>query len=222
MAAAVKASRHATPPENPYREIEHATSEAIIASLNLYRDLRDAALEAMFFQIYGPLAVLGFVETAGAAGPAAADPRELPLIRDALATIGKGGYAEAIALIGALVGKSAGRITPARLELVDKFVRSDKVLSRLPPEDMRRIKSEQAVIAELEPERGLESLPKLLADPKDRRKALAVLDEAVAAVEFNTEQHAMLDRVRAMLGGKVRQLEEEWPDMAERELAETK
>ena len=46
-----------------------------------------------------------------------------------------------------------------------------------------------------------------------------VLDEAVAAVEFTAQQHAMLDRLRAILGGKVSQLEEEWPDMAERELA---
>jgi hypothetical protein len=86
---------------------------------------------------------------------------------------------------------------------------------------VRRIKSEQAVIAELEPERGLESLPKLLADPKDRLRALAVLDEAVAAVEFTAEQHAMLDRVRAILGVKASRPDEEWPDMAERELAET-
>jgi pimeloyl-ACP methyl ester carboxylesterase len=222
MSTTVKDNRKAAPPDNPYRRIEKAASDTIIATLDFYRDLRDAALEAMFFQIYGPLAVLGLVEEpAGAAGPAVSDPRELPLVRDALATIGKGGYAEAIALVGALVGKGAGRTTPARLELVDRFVRSDKVLSRLPAEEVRRIKSEQAVIAELEPERGLESLPKLLAEPKDRRRALAVLDEAVAAVEFTTEQHAMLDRVRAILGGKASRLEGEWPDMAERELAET-
>jgi tellurite resistance protein len=222
MATAVKANRKAAPPENPYRRIEKASSDTIIATLDLYRDLRDAALEAMFFQMYGPLAVLGLVEdSAGVAGLAVSDPRELPIVRDALAKIGKGGYAEAIALVGALVGKGAGRITPARLELVDRFVRSDKVLSRLPAEEVRRIKSEQAVIAELEPERGLESLAKLLADPKDRRRALAVLDEAVAAVEFTTEQQAMLDRVRAILGGKAGRLEEEWPDMAKRELAET-
>jgi hypothetical protein len=165
---------------------------------------------------------LGVVnEPARAAEPAVSDPRELPLVRDALAKIGEGGYAEAIALIGALVGKGARRITPARLELVDRFVRSDKALSRLPADEVRRIKSEQAVIAELEPERGFKSLPTLLADPKDRHRALAALDKAVAAVEFTTEQRATIDRVRAILGGQAGQREEEWPDMAERELADT-
>jgi pimeloyl-ACP methyl ester carboxylesterase len=222
IASIVKANRWAAPPENPYRRIEKAASDATIATLDFYRDFRDATLEALFFQIFGPPAMLGVVgEPAGEAKPAVFNPRELPLVRDALATIGKGGYAEAIALIGALVGKGAGRITPARLELVDRFIRSDKVLSRLSADEVRRVKSEQAVIAELEPERGLESLPTLLADPADRRRALAVLDEAVAAVKFTAEQHDMLDRVRAILGGKVRRLEHEWPDMAERELAES-
>jgi pimeloyl-ACP methyl ester carboxylesterase len=220
MASSVKANRVAAPPEDPHRRIEKAASEAIIATLDFYRDLRDATLEAMFFQIYGPPAVLGVVEeSASAAAPAVMDPRELPLVRDALAQIGKGGYPEAVALIGALVGKGAGRISTSRLELVDRFVRGDKVLSRLPAEEIRRIKAEQAVVAELEPERGLESLPQLLADPADRQRALEVLDKAVAAVEFTAEQQAMLERVRAILGGKLSRIEEEWPDMAERELA---
>ena len=120
-------------------------------------------------------------EVAGGKAAPVSDPRELPLVRDALATIGKGGYPEAIALIGALVGKGAGHITPARLELVDQFVRGDDVLSRLPAVEVRRIKSEQAVIAELEPERALESLPKLLADSADRKRALTVLMDLAPA-----------------------------------------
>jgi hypothetical protein len=220
MASTVKANRRCAPTENPYRRVEKAASDAIIATLDLYRDLRDAALEALFFQIYGPPSVLGLVEKpVGAAGPEVTDPRELPLVQEALSAIGKGGYPEAVALIGALVSKGAGRITPVRLELVDRFVRSDIALSRLSAAEVRRIKSEQAVIAELEAERGLQSLPKLLSDPADRRQALALLDEAVATVDFTAQQHAMIDRVRAVLGGKVSRLDEEWPDMAKREFA---
>jgi hypothetical protein len=46
----------------------------------------------------------------------------------------------------------------------------------------------------------LQSLPKLLADPADRRRALAVLEEAIQAVELTPEQRAMLDRLRGALG----------------------
>ncbi len=222
LVSQVKADRRAAPPENAYRRAEKATSDAIVATLNLYRDLRDATLESLFFQVYGPAAVFDWVEGAATeVAPSAPDPRELPLVRDALAAIGTGGYPEALALIGALVGREARRIPLARLELVDRFVRNDEVLSQLSAATVCRIKAEQAVVAELEPERGLRSLPKLLADPADRRRALAVLDEAVAAVEFTAEQRVMLDRVRAILGGQGSQLENNWPNMAERELAET-
>ena len=84
----------------------------ITAGLNLYRDLRDATMESLFFQIYGPAAVLELVGESAADDRAdgASNPRELPLVRDALAAIGTGGYPEALALIGALVGKQARRI----------------------------------------------------------------------------------------------------------------
>jgi hypothetical protein len=107
-----------------------------------------------------------------------------------------------VALIGALIGPRAGRIPVARLELVEQFLHGDKVLSKLPADAIRRIRAEQSVVAELEPERGLQSLPKLLADPADRRRVLAVLDKAVAAVRPTEEQHAMIDRVRDVLAAE--------------------
>jgi pimeloyl-ACP methyl ester carboxylesterase len=203
LAAGVQASRQAAPPENPWRQVEQSASEMIVAGLNLYRDLRDAAMEALFFHINGGLLALSMVEGAGAeAAPAAPDPRELPLVQDALAAIGTGGYPEAVALIGALLGRGAGRIPLARLELVDRFIRADETLSGLPADAVRRIKAEQAVVAELEPERGLRSLPKLLANPEDRARVLALLDEAVVLVEMTPEQRAMLRRVRSVLGAE--------------------
>jgi hypothetical protein len=126
----------------------------------------------------------------------------LPLVRDALAAIGTGGYPEAVALIGALIGRGAGRIPLARLELVERFIRADEILSGLPADTVRRIKAEQAVVAELEPERGLHSLPKLLANPEDRQRVLALLDEAVVKVELTPEQQAMFERVLAVLGAE--------------------
>jgi hypothetical protein len=123
-------------------------------------------------------------------------------VQEALAKIGKGGYPEAVALIGSLISRGARRIPLARLELVDRFVRSDEVLSQLSIDEVRKIKAEQAVIAELEPERGLQSLPKLLANPADRRRALDVLSEAVVLVELTDEQKTMLNRVLEVIQAK--------------------
>jgi len=198
LADHIKSSRRAVSPDNPYRLLEKAVSDGITAGLNLYRDLRDATMEAQFFQIYGPAALARFGGQSGLQVDAPI-PCELPLVREALAAIGTGGYPEALARIGALVGKGAGRIPIVRLELIDRFVREDEILAKMPVDTIRRIKAEQAVVAELEPERGLESLPTLLAEPADRRRALAALDEAAQAVQFTPEQLAMLERIRAVL-----------------------
>jgi hypothetical protein len=218
----VKSNRSAAPPENPYRRIEKATSDMTIAGLDLFRDLRDGMLESRFFQIYGPPAVFGVVQGAAAENALSTpNPRDLPIVQEALAGIGKGGYPEAIALIGALIGRGAGRIPIARLELVDRFVRTDEVLSQLSSDEVRRIKAEQAVVAELEPERGLQSLPKLLAKAADRRRALSVIDESVVQVELTAAQKTMLDRVLAALGADSAARGKAKRQAAARELAET-
>jgi pimeloyl-ACP methyl ester carboxylesterase len=220
LASSVKAGRQVALPENPFRQFEKAASNAIIAGLDFCRDLRDATFEALFFQMYGPAAVLKLVERpASDEESPASDPRELPLVREALADIGKGGYPEAIALIGALIGRGAGRIPLARLELVDRLVRSDEVLSELSSDEVRRIKAEQAVVAELEPERGLQSLPRLLDDPQDRRRALALVDEAIVLVELTAAQRAMLDRVRIVLSEELLESQRLPDEAPSRELA---
>jgi pimeloyl-ACP methyl ester carboxylesterase len=201
LASSAKGNRMPAAKENPYRQLERMTSKAITATLNLYRDLRDAAMESLFFQIYGPAALLRTgIEAAPEAPPAARDPRELPIVQNALDAIGTGGYPEAMALIGALIGRSAGPIPLWRLELVDRFIRDDEVLSQLPANEIRRIKAEQAVVAELEPERGLRSLPKLLANTKDRKKAITAMDRAVELVELTSDQLSTLERIQEILG----------------------
>jgi hypothetical protein len=123
----------------------------------------------------------------------------LPLVREALAAIGTGGYPHAVALAAMLIGKGTGPIPLARLELIDRLTRSDETLAQLSDEAWRRIKAEQAVVAELEPAAGLRSLPKLLPRVKERRAVLNLLDEALAATELTPEQHAMLARIQHVL-----------------------
>jgi pimeloyl-ACP methyl ester carboxylesterase len=202
LSSAVKSTRRPAPPDNPFRRAGKAASAVVIAGLDLYRDLRDAATEALFFQLYGPLAVLGAAEQAGLLSPEAPrDPRELPLVKEALAAIGTGGYPEGVALVAALLGKVAGAIPLSQLELIDRLMDCDETLSRLPADTWRRIQAEQAVVAELEPEAGLRSLPKLLPTAEERHRVLALVDEVVATVELTAEQQAALGRVRGVLDG---------------------
>ncbi|WP_019447884.1 DUF3141 domain-containing protein [Cupriavidus sp. BIS7] len=49
----VRESRKAAPADNPFWQMQSAASDSIEASLNCYRDIRDAAVEQLFEAIYG-------------------------------------------------------------------------------------------------------------------------------------------------------------------------
>lgn len=203
MASTVKAGRQPASKDNSFYKLEEVGSEMITASLNLYRDLRDAASEAAFFQIFGSMIALGF---SGDVKPsiqieAGVDPRELPYVKEALSAIDQGGYPEAVARIGALVGRYAGAIPLVRLELADEFVRSDEVLSKLSADQIRSLRSEAGVMVLLEPERTLDALPHLLSADEDRERVLSVLKWGLSSLEgLLPEQRDMVLAIMDRLG----------------------
>ena len=204
MASAVKAGRKPAASDNPFRRLEDAGSEMITASLNLYRDLRDAASESVFFQIYGSMIALGASGDVKFGQPPVAtpDPRQLPFVKTALAAIEKGGYTEAIARIWSLVGQYADVIPLQRLEMADRVLRSDEKLSKLSEDEMRRLRSDAEVVALLEPERTLRSLPLLLAKPEDKKRALSLVELVQSQVTFTQKQQDMVGKITAVLSEK--------------------
>jgi pimeloyl-ACP methyl ester carboxylesterase len=197
MASTVKAGRKPVSEDNPFRRLEAAWSDMITGSLNMYRDLRDAASEAAFFQIYGSMIALGVsggVKPGEAVG-AKPDPRGLPFVQEALARIEKGGFPEAVARIGALVGRFAGSIPLTRLELGEKIVSQDEVLSKLTDDERRALTSDASVMALLEPERTLHALPLLLPGKADRERAMFFLEYGRKMDGITKEQIDMIDRI---------------------------
>jgi nitrogen-specific signal transduction histidine kinase len=74
----------------------------------------------------------------------------------------------------------------------------------MPRDEQRRIRGEQDVIVRYEPERALETLPRLLADPDDRKRLLTLFDRLLSDERFQSvkptpEQVAMLDRINGLL-----------------------
>src|SRR6185295_12411476 len=117
-AEAVKARRKALGPEDPMRKAEGAMSELVSASLDYYRELRDAASEAAFFNTYGNLFSLYLADKYEAelrAAPAATDARELPYVKEALASIREGGYTEAFARVAFLLERKDDRLPLSRV-----------------------------------------------------------------------------------------------------------
>jgi len=212
-AEAVRAQRQALASDHPARRIESTMSEALSASLDCYRALRDAAAEATFFQVYGNLYAfyLGEGDKCDPETVApAADTRSLPFVKEALASIDKGGYPEALARVGYLMAHRDEPLPLARVQLASDLLEVYReFLPDLPRDEVRRIGGEQEIIARYEPNKAVETLPVLLAKRKDRERLLTLLervlaDQRVQRIQPSREQTAMLARIRRALGRPAR------------------
>ena len=206
-AQAVKAHRQALPAEDPARQAESIVSEVVSASLDCQQGLRDAVGEASFFEIYGNLSAFYFgSRPEPAAEQRAANPRELSSVKNALASIDKGAYAESLARVGFLMAHEDGPLPLSRLELAHDLLDEYRdFLPELPLDQVRRIAGEQEIIARYEPERALQTLPLLLSDRKQRALLLTLLDRVLAdprvqRIEPTAAQRAMLAKIRRVLG----------------------
>jgi len=212
MASKVEADRKPASEDNPFRRIEEMGSQLITAFWNFYRDMRDADSESAFFRIYGSMIALGATGDVKPGQPVEkqADTRELPFVKEALAQIEKGGYPEALARIGALLGQYAGPIPLERLAMTEELIRSDKVLSKISEDEARRIRSEAGVMVLMEPERTLKALPALFSGKEERERVLELLERGLLLEGVTKDQREMGNKIIKVLkggaapGGKVR------------------
>jgi len=211
LAEAVRAQRQSASPEQVWRRSERMGSELISASLDYYRDLRDAVSEAAFFLLYGNLFAfyLADRESGNAVVQAqAGDPRALPFVSEALASIEKGGYAEAVARVAALLARRGEPVPLSRVQL--KHALAEEYKDLLPDvswDQARRIRGEQEIIVRYEPEQALVTLPTLLTQEDDRKRLLTLLerlvdDPRIQGLSHTPEQEAMFARIRSVVAGR--------------------
>ncbi|MBN3832014.1 DUF3141 domain-containing protein [Burkholderia sp. Ac-20344] len=209
--AADTARAHRQPADDiePWRELERRGSDIVSASLDYFRAMRDASIESLFFTLYTQPFMLHFAEQyceRHAASPVAKDPRDLPFVKEALASVDRGGYTEAVARAAFLLERSGEPFPLARLaterELAETYT---EYLPDLPHDQWRRIYGEQEIIATYAPQQAVATLPALLARPEDRQRLLTLLDKLlgdprVQSASVSEQQWAALQRIRAVLG----------------------
>ena len=171
--------------------------------------MRDAVSEAGFFMVYGNLFLLYVAdkhEAEARARPAVIDRRELPFVKEALAAMTEGGYPAALARCGYLLQRKGEPLPLARLTLKqDLLADYREFVPQVAPDERRRIRGQQEIIVNYEPERAIETLPDLLADPGDRARLTTFLgrllaDERIQRQGATPEQLAMLARIEKVLG----------------------
>ncbi|MDH2431791.1 DUF3141 domain-containing protein [Pokkaliibacter sp. MBI-7] len=205
-ATAVRAQRQPLPSKTALHEVEAQGAEMLSALLEGYKSLRDAWSEACFFTLYGPLQVA----SEGGQPPVVPDPeqtpRALPVVKQALARIAQGGYAEALARVAFLLGHRDEPLPLSRLQLAQELLTDyQDLLPDLTAAEVRRISGEQELIARYEPLGAIDTLPLLLADQQDRQRLLMVLervlsDQRVQRIPPTRQQRAMFKRICAVLG----------------------
>lgn len=207
-ARSVESNRRPVDAAQPLRRAERTVSELISASLDFYRDVRDAISETAFYQVYGNMLVLtGEHEPRQRERAAAADPRSLPQVRDALGAIEEGGYVAALARAAYLLRRGDESLPLSRLELRRELLADYRdLLPQIEPDEWRRVRGQQELIARFAPERALETLPSLLAKPADRRRFLSLLDrlmtdDRVLATKPTAAQREAAANIKRVLGG---------------------
>jgi pimeloyl-ACP methyl ester carboxylesterase len=204
----VKEQRKLVDADAPARRWEKMGSEIISASLDYYREMRDATSEAAFFQTYGNVFSLYLADKRTVEGrpEPVTDATELPVVKEALASIEQGGYPEAVTRVGSLLARRGEPLPLARIALKKELTSEyADLLPKLSPHEWRRIRGEQDIIVRYEPEKALATLPALLADPADRERLIALArrllaDERLQQVKPSPEQLAMLENIGRTLG----------------------
>ena len=130
------------------------------------------------------------------------------MVKDALAAIEQGGYAEAVARVGALLAPAKGKPLPLerlhlRRELIDDY---RALLPETAPDEQRRIRGEQDIIVRYEPERAVATLPVLVRSAPDRKRLLTLFERVLADKRIQDgatgDQRAMLERIETALRAK--------------------
>ena len=201
LAAAARANRRPRSPDNLDRQAEHLYAECTSAALDLYRDLRDAASEAAFFEVYGNMLSLSMAdERAAIRRRTPFDARALPAVRQVLDEIEQGGLADAIIRSGILVVKAGGgKRRLAQMEHTRALLAPTGVLRHIDEDELRRLLHEETLVVEFEPQRAKSSLPKLVRSADDRQKLNRFFDSLEAAVELDARQRALLAELRRLV-----------------------
>jgi len=201
LASAVKANRQPRSADNDAVKLEKFASEFASALLDRYRDLRDAASEAAFFEVYGNMLSLHMAdEREEIRRKGKFDPRSLPAVREVLDTIEEGSAIEGLARIAMLISKAGpGKRRLSQMQRTREILSPEGEISHLSEDERRRLLQEETIVVEFEPDRAKRSLPKLLRTPAERRHALALLERIETHGDLDDKQRKLVGELRGLL-----------------------
>ncbi|MBU0992262.1 MAG: DUF3141 domain-containing protein [Proteobacteria bacterium] len=200
LAPAIKAHRKIASKENIFVKLEKQWSEQIADSLDQYRDARDFVMETTFRTIYGnPFLQWMFSEDAPD------DSVELSIQKDTsdqdlAALVDKGGFMEGILRIMVAMAGSDHIFQREELKLIRKLILSYNVLSKTTEPNLKLKLKQQARILQVDREKAIEALPKLIRGAENRLVAIEIADLFVSNDFYiKKESKTLLKKIRKLL-----------------------
>lgn len=198
----VAAARQPVEPSNVFVAGEKLMADAITQSMDLWRDLRDAAYETTFLSIYGT-PFMHWLGQTHANERTRKDPKELrhlPEVQAMLLGVDSGGFEAAVIRMLILLAESRGSVRRDRLERSAEVLTTHEPFASLGNERRAALIREQSIIVEYEPSAALSALPRLLPDVEQRCQALETVHYIVGARdEMEPHSLSMLENMERLL-----------------------
>jgi tellurite resistance protein len=113
----------------------------------------------------------------------------------------EGGFAEAVIRMLVLLAENRGQVRRDRLERSAQVLTQDEPFRSLGADRRAMMIHQQTLIATFEPERAIETLPKLLRDPEERALAVRVVQFIPGLIEeMSPHTLSLLQRFHEVLG----------------------
>ncbi len=202
LADMVRKTRRPVSPDNPLVDLEKQGNKVVVDTLNLYRDARDRHQETLFRSIYGREILhkafvngrQGVCDTPGAMPPLCI-PEEIEKAFES------GGHAEGLIRVMMAVTMADRIFDRTEYAYAEKVALSHPIFSEIRPAVFKDIVKQQAMVLQLDEERAVKALGKLIPKPEDRREALDLGRQiADADGHFTKTEKAVLEKIRKGLG----------------------
>lgn len=174
VAALAQAERNPVDESNPFLMAERLWADMVEQGWDMLRDMRETSMEMGFLALWAsPMAMwYGTPHAHTRTRKPQQDLRSLPQVQGALSRMEVGGLAEGVIRMLVLLADSRGDVRKDRLERSAEVLAKRKPFSDVSPETRASIIHEQQLIAHYEPDRAMETLPRLLRTAQDKKTAL--------------------------------------------------
>jgi pimeloyl-ACP methyl ester carboxylesterase len=206
LAERIRGDRRLAKKDNPFRQAEAQWADVLVSGLDHFRDVRDRAVETLFYATYAPLKMAFQAEENHLL-----ERRQLQLetrsrqARDlveqsARPRMAEGGVAEAVLRVLLWLSRRRTAVDAQRFRLAEAALTGTAMFRGLDSRQMRDMLRQQFFLLMVDEEEAIAVLPNLVRSENDRSSMLKLLDEVAADMGgITAEQQDDLGRIRDIL-----------------------